>query len=77
VTEGWDRDPPAKAKPVPYGLLTVATGALRLRFGSRDTSDAWVDALRMWWPRLGPGLGSIKRPVISLDNGPKHSGRRT
>jgi hypothetical protein len=31
----------------------------------------------MWWPRLGPGLGSIKRPVISLDNGPKHSGRRT
>jgi transposase len=61
----------------PYGILTVATGALMLRFGSHDTSDAWVDALRMWWTRVGPGLGSIKRLVIALDNGPNNSGRRT
>jgi hypothetical protein len=64
-------------KLVPYGILTVATGALMLRFGSHDTSDAWVDALRMWWTRVGPGPGSITRLVIDLDNGPKNSGRRT
>ena len=45
VPKGWDHDPPAKAKSVPYGILTVATGALLLVFGTRDTSDAWVDAL--------------------------------
>jgi hypothetical protein len=76
VPKGWDHDPPAKAKLVPYGILMVATGALMLVFGSHDTSDAWVDALRMWWPRVGPGLGSIKRLVIYLENGPKDSGRR-
>jgi Rhodopirellula transposase DDE domain len=47
VAKGWDHDPPAKAKLVPYGILTVATGALMLVFGAHDTSDAWVDALRM------------------------------
>jgi transposase len=77
VVKGWDHDPPAKVKPVPYGLLMVATGALMLVFGAHDTSDAWADALRMWWLRFGPGLGSIKRLVLYLDNGPKNSGRRT
>jgi Rhodopirellula transposase DDE domain len=77
VIKGWDHDPPAKVKLVPYGILTVATGALMLVFGAHDTSDAWVDALRLWWLRVGPGLGSIKRLVIYLDNGPKNSGRRT
>src|SRR5947209_27969 len=55
----------------------VASGALMLVFGSHDTSDARVDALRMWWTEVGPGLGHIKRLVIYLDNGPKNSGRRT
>src|SRR5437588_12267546 len=55
----------------------VATGALMLLFGSHETSDAWADALPMWWLRVGPGLGHIKRLVIYLDNGPKNSGRRT
>ena len=77
MPKGWDHDPPAKQKLTPYGILTVASGALMLLFGSHDTSDAWVDALRMWWTRVGPGLGSIKRLVIYLDNGPKNSGRRT
>jgi transposase len=77
VPKGWDHDPPAKQKLTPYGILTVASGALMLRFGSHDTSDAWVDALRMWWLEVGPGLGSIKRLVIDRDNGPKNSGRRT
>ena len=65
------------SKLTPYGILTMATGAVMLVFGSHDTSDAWVDALRMWWTQVRPGLGSIKRLVIYLDNGPKNSGRRT
>jgi len=77
VPKGWDHDPPAKQKLTPYGILTVASGALMLLFGSHDTSDAWVDALRLWWLEVGPGLRSIKRLVIYLDNGPNNSGRRT
>jgi hypothetical protein len=77
VPKGWDHDPPAKAKLVPYGILMVATGALMLVFGARDTSDAWVDALKLWWLQVRAGLGPIKRLVIYLDNGPKNSGRRT
>jgi Rhodopirellula transposase DDE domain len=76
VPEGWDHDPPAKRKLTPYGILAVASGALMLVFGSHDTSDARVDALRMWWTRVGPGRGHIKRLVIYLDNGPNNSGRR-
>ena len=49
VAEGWDHDPPAKEKLTPFGILMVATGALMLIFGSRETSDAWADALTLWW----------------------------
>ena len=77
MTKGWDHDPPAKAKLVPFGILIVATGALTLLFGSRETSDAWVDALPMWWRPVRSGLGHVKRLVIDLDNGPKNAGRRT
>src|SRR5262249_61817678 len=76
VPKGWDHDPPAKRKSVPFGILTVATGALMLVFGSHDTSDAWVDALRFWWLQVRDGLGPTKRLGIYLDNGPKNSGRR-
>jgi hypothetical protein len=77
VTKGWDHDPPAQEKLVPFGILRVATGALTLLFGSRETSDAWVDALQMGWRQVSADLGLIKRLVIYLDNGPKNSGRRT
>ena len=77
VAEGWDHDPPAKEKLTPFGILMVATGALMLIFGSRETSDAWADALTLWWRQAGVGLGHVKRLVIYLDNGPKNSGRRT
>ena len=77
VTKGWDHDPPAKEKLVPYGILMVATGALMLLFGSHETSDAWVDALQMWWRQVRRGCWYVKRLVIYLDNGPKNSGRRT
>jgi predicted membrane chloride channel (bestrophin family) len=75
VPKGWDHDPPAKAKLVPFGILTVATGALLLVFGSRDTSDAWVDALKMWWLLVRGGLAHVQRLVIYyLDNGPQTRG---
>jgi transposase len=77
VPKGWDHDPPAEQKLVPFGILMVATGALMLAFGTRDTSDAWVDALKFWWLQVRDGLGHVKRLVIYLDNGPKNSGRRT
>jgi hypothetical protein len=77
VAEGWDHDPPAKEKLTPFGILMVASGALMLAFGSRETSDAWADALAMWWHQAEAGLGHVKRLVIYLDNGPKNSGRRT
>ena len=75
--KGWDHDPPAQEKLVPFGILMLANAALTLVFGSRETSDAWVDALQIWWLQVGPGLEHIKRLVIYLDNGPKNSGRRT
>ena len=77
VAEGWDHDPPAKEKLVPFGIVMRVTGALMLLFGSHETSDAWVDALQMWWLQVRSGLGHVKRLVIYLDNGPKNSGRRT
>ena len=77
VTKGWDHDPPAREKLVPYGILMVATGALTLLFGWQETSDAWVDALKSWWLQARRGQRHIKRLVIYLDNGPKNSGRRT
>src|SRR5512135_3072387 len=63
VEEGWDHDPPANAKLVPFGILMVAIGALMLLFGARETSDAWVDALQLWWGQVKAGLGQVKRLV--------------
>ena len=48
-----------------------------LLFGSHETSDAWVDALQMWWQHVRGDMEHVKRLVIYLDNGPKNSGTRT
>ena len=77
MTKGWDHDPPAKTKLVPFGILMVASGASMLLFGSRETSDAWADALQRRWQHVRDGLGHVRRLVIYLDDGPKASGRRT
>ena len=77
MPSGWDHDPPAKEKLVPFGILTVATGVLMLLFGRHETSDAWADALRAWWLKTRRICGHVKRLVVYLDNGPKNSGRRT
>ena len=55
----------------------LATGALTLIFGTRETSDFWADGLKLWWSSVKGRLGSIRRLVIYLDNGPNNSGSRT
>jgi hypothetical protein len=76
TAKGWDHDPPAQRQWTPLGILILATGALTLFFGSKETSDFWVDGLMQWWLQVGGGLGHMRRLVIYLDNGPNHSGRR-
>src|SRR3954470_6034757 len=74
----WDHDPPAQTKWTPFGILMLATGALTLIFtSSRETSDFWADAMKMWWLQVKDDVGAVKRLVIYLDNGPKNSGTRT
>ena len=75
--KAWDHDPPPERKWSPLGVLMLATGALTLVFGSRETSDFWVDALKAWWLGVKDGLGHVKRLVVYLDNGPNNSGSRT
>lgn len=55
----------------------LATGLLTLIFGSKETSDFWVDALQRWWTAARADLSHVRRLVIYLDNGPKNSGTRT
>jgi len=59
------------------GILVLATGALTLIFGNRETSDFWADGLKLWWAAVQGQMGHVKRLVIYLDNGPKNAGNRT
>jgi Rhodopirellula transposase DDE domain len=77
VVQGWDHDPPAQRKWTPLGILMLATGALTIIFGAQETSDFWVDGLKLWWPLVKGGLPLVRRLVIYLDNGPNNSGSRT
>lgn len=77
VTQGWDHDPPPKEKQVPFGFLIMGISLLTLIFSNRETSDAWVDALMIWWKQIRDGFSHIKRLVFYLDNGPNNNGRRT
>jgi Rhodopirellula transposase DDE domain len=77
VESGWDHDPPAKEKFVPFGVLVLLTGALTLVFGSGENSDLWVDALQVWWRGMRAKSRGIRQLVIYLDNGRENSGRRT
>jgi hypothetical protein len=55
----------------------MATGALTVIFGATETSDFWVDGLKMWWTQVKGKSGYVRRLVIYLDNGPNNSGSRT
>lgn len=48
-----------------------------LVFGLKETSDSWVDALKVWWEASCKRFTHIRRLVIYLDNGPDNNGRRT
>lgn len=75
--KGWDHDPPPARKWTPLGILVLATGALSVLFGSRETSDFWVDGLKSWWERVRKDFEAVRRVIIYLDNGPHNSGSRT
>ena len=75
--KGLDHDPPAKTKWTPLGILTLATGALTLVFGRMETSDFWVDGLKVWWEQAKGGCERVRKLVIYLDNGPNNAGVRT
>ena len=74
MARGWDHDPPAQEKLVPFGVLILATAALTLLFGSGESSDFWGDSLRIWWEQVREQFRDVRRLVIYLDNGPKNSG---
>jgi DDE family transposase len=57
AAQGWDHDPPAQRKWTPLGILIMATGVLTSIFGTHETSDFWVDGLKMWWQQVKGGLG--------------------
>jgi hypothetical protein len=67
---------PPEEKLVPLGIFILATGALILCFGSRETSDIWADCLRSWWTKVCAAHRGVGRLVIYLDNGPNNSGTR-
>jgi transposase len=48
-----------------------------LILGSHETSDFWVDGLKLWWPLVRDQFKHIRTLVIYLDNGPNNSGTRT
>lgn len=77
VTKAWDHDPPAKVKLTPLGILLLATGALTLLFGVGETSDFWVDGLKVWWQMVRVRYTHVRQLVIYLDNGPNNAGTRT
>jgi hypothetical protein len=77
VEKGWDHDPPAKRKWTPLGILVLLTGALTLIFGTKETSDFWVDGLKCWWEQAQAAYAHVRQVVIYLDNGPNNAGTRT
>jgi transposase len=77
TAKGWDHDPPAKEKLVPFGVLILATGLLTLVFGKQESSDFWADSLKVWWCSVRGHFRHVRRLVIYLDNGPKNAGTRT
>lgn len=76
--QAWDHDMRPKQKVVPGGILEPVSGKAFLFFtGGHKTSDFLVDGLVRWWEARNPDLSGLKRLLITMDNGPECSGRRT
>ncbi len=50
---------------------------MSLIFGSRETSDFWVDGLQFRWTQVSKSFRGVRRLIIDLDNGPHNAGSRT
>jgi len=73
-----DHDMNVDKKIAPGGILEIATGQAFLFFTeSHKTSDFIVDGIELWWNTREEVLGTAKRLVINMDNGPECSGRRS
>ena len=73
-----DHEMMPKEKLVPGGILETASGKAFLFFTeSNKTSDFIVDGIELWWNTRKDDLGTVRRLVINMDNGPECSGRRT
>ena len=46
-------------------------------FGSKETSDFWVDGLQKWWAPTQAAYPQVRQLLIYLDNGPHNAGTRT
>ena len=78
VKKASDHDMNPLIKLVPFGILTVMTGALSVFFGtSVETSDFIADCLEMWWDANKEIYSNIKELVINTDSGPNTAGNRT
>jgi hypothetical protein len=72
-----DHEMAPKQKLAPGGVLEAAAGRAFVFFTeSNKTSEFVVDGLRQWWNFRKKDLGSIRRLVVNLDNGPECSSRR-
>ena len=73
-----DHEMMPKEKLVPGGILETASGkAFSFFTESNKTSDFIVDGIELWWNTRKDDLGTVRRLVINMDNGPECSGRRT
>lgn len=73
-----DHDMNPVMKLVPFGILSVLSGALSVFFGtSAETSDFIADCLEMWWETNKVIYCNIKELVINTDCGPNTAGNRT
>ncbi len=62
---------------MPWGILNLLTGLVVIVLGtSHETSDFWVDCLRLWWERSKGEWPGIRRLVLRLDNGPANASNR-
>ena len=73
--KGWDHDPPAKEKSVPFGILVLLSGALTLIFCNQEASDMvlildtanykypfiWVKVDAMWKAMTAGGRYRVKK----------------
>jgi hypothetical protein len=73
-----DHDMMLKEKLVPGGILETGNGkAFLFCTSSNKTSDFMADGIEAWWQASQERLGTAKRIVVNMDNGPECNGHRS